>query len=156
MRGNFPTNDLAIDPNSTNTMYAASVEKIYKSIDSGVNWNPTGGGTNMPDINVVLIDPSAGNNIYAGSQSGILKSINAGTEWISSNKGFIAAPVTELQIPQTAPDVLYIAIDNDALYKSEDKGQNWTRLQEFEGCDGIIDLTVAPNNPDLVLVLSGG
>jgi photosystem II stability/assembly factor-like uncharacterized protein len=154
--GDFPTYDLAIDPNSVNIMYAASAGEIYKSIDGGLNWKPTSSGTNLASISAVLIDPTNGNNVYAGGQLGIFKSIKGGADWVSSNSGFIAAVVTELQIPQAAPNILYIAIANDALYKSEDKGLSWTRLQEFEGCDGVIDLAVAPTNPDLVLVLSGG
>ncbi len=154
--GYFATNDLVINPNSPDIIYAGSNGDVYKSIDEGSIWNSTSGSTLMADIGALLIDPTAGNTIYAGGQLGILKTVNGGANWTISNSGFIAAQVTKLQVSRTNPDILYVAIDNDALYKSEDKGHSWTRLEEFEGCNGIIDLAVAPNNPSIVYVLSGG
>lgn len=154
--GGFPANDLTVDPHSPDIIYAGSNGEIYKSTDGGDSWNGTSGGMPMANVNVILNDPTAGNIIYAGGQLGILKSVNGGTNWTVSNSGLIAAVVTELQVSRTNPDIIYIAIDNDALYKSEDKGQSWIRLEEFEGCDGIIDLAVAPNSSDTLYVLSGG
>lgn len=154
--GSFQTNDLAINPNTPAIMFAGSSGAVYKSIDGGSIWTVTGGGTPMADINAMLIDPTDGNVVYAGGQLGILKTVNGGTAWALANSGFIAAEVTELQVPQTSPNILYIAIANDALYKSSDYGQSWQRLQEFEGCTGIMDLAVSSINPDIVYVLSGG
>lgn len=84
----FSIYDLAIDPDSTNIIYAGAYGGIHKSTDGGQSWIDTGfsGGR----TNVLLIDTSTGQGkvIYAGTQSnGVYRSTDAGGSWTQMNSG---------------------------------------------------------------------
>jgi photosystem II stability/assembly factor-like uncharacterized protein len=63
---------LAIDPTNSSTWYAitygSSGPSIYKSTDSGDNWQRVGNGLpNFPNVGSIAIDPSAPGTLYLGA-----------------------------------------------------------------------------------------
>jgi photosystem II stability/assembly factor-like uncharacterized protein len=73
---------LAIDPRTTNTIYAGTWYLPYKSTDGGQSWKSIKNGIiDDSDIFALDIDPRDPNHIIASACSGIYESSNAGDSW---------------------------------------------------------------------------
>src|SRR5688572_2184692 len=81
--------DVVINPVNTNIVYAASGDNdnadapcigMFKSIDGGNSWNPSG-LTNVSRIYKLLMNPSDANMIFAATSSGIYRSVDGGNNW---------------------------------------------------------------------------
>lgn len=73
---------LAIDPRTTNTIYAGTWYLPYKSTDGGQTWrNIKNGIIDDSDIFAIDIDPRDPNHIIASACSGIYESKNGGEFW---------------------------------------------------------------------------
>jgi hypothetical protein len=66
---------LAIDPYSTQTVYAGSSKGLYRSTNGGTNWAAIGNASlSISRVNALAIDPLSPTTIYAGTDNGILRS----------------------------------------------------------------------------------
>ena len=73
---------LAIDPRTTNTIYAGTWYLPYKSNDGGQSWRSIKNGIiDDSDIFAIDIDPRDPNHIIASACSGIYESKNGGEQW---------------------------------------------------------------------------
>jgi photosystem II stability/assembly factor-like uncharacterized protein len=75
---------LAIDKFKVETLYLGARDaisgecKIYKSIDNGRNWSPTGDGFPNVIVNTLSIHPVNTNIIYAGASGGVFRLVQGG------------------------------------------------------------------------------
>jgi photosystem II stability/assembly factor-like uncharacterized protein len=73
---------LAIDPRTTNTVYAGTWYLPYKSTDGGQSWRSIKNGIiDDSDIFAINIDPRDPNHIIASACSGIYETESAGEKW---------------------------------------------------------------------------
>ena len=76
---------IAIDPITSSTIYAATDQGVYKSTNGGETWDPKNqglGGYGDLVISGISIDPSNVNTIYLGTWGyGVFKSTNGGDTW---------------------------------------------------------------------------
>ena len=85
---------LAIDPRTTNTIYAGTCYLPYKSVDGGQSWKSIKNGIiDDSDIFAIDIDPRDPNHIIASACSGIYESKNGGRELAQgAGHSFAVAP----------------------------------------------------------------
>ncbi|HSH38287.1 MAG TPA: hypothetical protein VK993_05840, partial [Chthoniobacterales bacterium] len=55
-----PVNTIANDPNNTTTLYAGTHLGVYRSLDSGANWERFGGGMPLVNVTDLYLSPSNG------------------------------------------------------------------------------------------------
>ena len=79
---------LAIDPQNTSTLYAASngydssgrfISGVFKSIDGGANWDPNPVAAGLPDrlsVNILALDGQNPSTLYAGTNGGGVFAVN--------------------------------------------------------------------------------
>jgi photosystem II stability/assembly factor-like uncharacterized protein len=73
---------LAIDPRTTNTIYAGTWYLPYKSTDGGKSWKSIKNGIiDDSDIFAIDIDPRDPNHVIASACSGIYETRNGGDSW---------------------------------------------------------------------------
>ncbi|MFN2491997.1 MAG: YCF48-related protein [Pyrinomonadaceae bacterium] len=73
---------LAIDPRTSNTIYAGTWYLPYKSIDGGKTWRSIKNGIiDDSDIFAIDIDPRNPNHVIASACSGIYETKNGGDSW---------------------------------------------------------------------------
>jgi len=152
-------NTIAIDPNNANILYAGTgswswayeeeIIGIFKSTDTGETWTTLiswveYGVCGWSQVNCILVDPDNSSNIYAGGDNsgycssfgGFLKSTDGGETWV--DKAFVpsysANEVTALSMTPSGsnPPVIYAigaSIYHLDLYKSTDRGENWTKIE---------------------------
>jgi len=126
LSGNPPSiRQVAIDPQSPGTVYAAGSGEIHKSTDGGSSWN-TFFFSGVEERSLV-IDPSDPRNLYLAASNGIERSIDGGENWTAVNNGLTFSRVYDIAIDANLGNVLYAATD-DGFFKSVDSGDNWQLL----------------------------
>src|SRR5262249_50989792 len=107
---------LAIDAKAPNNVYATPFNTtstglglgVYKTSDSGNNWNAV--NTGLADLNALAIatDPSVSGTVYAGTFStGVFKSTNGGATWTTFNNALSNFVVGTVTVDPTASAKIY-------------------------------------------------
>ncbi|MGC2272770.1 MAG: hypothetical protein WA555_01190 [Candidatus Sulfotelmatobacter sp.] len=150
----------------------ASGNGVYKSMDGGVTWTHIG-LEDTRQISRIVVDPHDANVVYVGAlghaygpnqQRGVFKSGDGGTHWTKVLDEGADTGVSDLAICSDNPQILFAGtwhtrrppwsvygpIDGPGggLYRSQDAGKTWSRLQGHglpEGDWGRIGVDVAPD-----------
>lgn len=145
-------NQIAIDPQNPSYFYAAVFQDnngiIYKTEDAGHSFRqiyvvPL----TKQDIKSIVIDKTNPKNIYAGtSVGGFLTSSDGGESWRVLKWFF--NPIKKIYINPFNSSEIFAVIENKALYRSGDKGVNWTDItsafSEYQSAVKIENLTFDP------------
>ncbi|MBE2217364.1 MAG: T9SS type A sorting domain-containing protein [Ignavibacteria bacterium] len=128
-----------LNPKNRNTVYAATSEGVWKSINAGATWFQMLNYQMVMDMRINPVDTSVlyisvGNltNNVPNANVGIYKSTNAGTSWVKLSGGLPATWTgkTTLELYRGNPDFVYASIANDlsyvGYYTSTNAGLNWT------------------------------
>lgn len=127
-------------------MLAAAPEQ-RPSPEAAPDWNELGpcGG----DIRGIAVNPDNRRKLFAVSNSGqVFKTDNSGTLW--TRTACLPDDLYDIAFSPSRPAVLY-ALGADALFRSEDGGETWTRRPYPSGGHGDEGrLAVHPQMPDTV------
>ena len=151
--GQGRVNVIAVDPSNSSTYYVgAPAGGIWKSTDSGVNWEPL--TDHLPQIGVsgIAIHPTDSNTIYIATGDddagdsyaiGVMKTTDGGLTW--NNTGNITADsMNEIYIDPNNTNNVLVATDT-GLYKTTNAGGSWSR--KLGG--NIIDLKMKPGDSSI-------
>jgi len=146
---------LEMDMKNPNTLYTASVTKIYKTTNGGSFWSAV---VNIPNVYTIAIDQVNSNIVYAHSYTGsswsIWRSDNAGSNWTQNTHGSIPSwRVVDLEADPSNEGTVY-AVRNSAFQNSDhvkrstDYGDTWTDIT-----NNLPDITcnaiaISPYNPE--------
>ena len=172
---------IVVDPVNTNVVYAAvdypygsgvDPAGVYKSINGGSTWEPTGDELSDKDVTCLTMDPSDHLTLYAGVYAfgtydgGVYVSHDAGASWTRSSSGL----PDDLEVHGIAigggdvdPPPMYAAVAyayniapsppdswEARLYKSVNGGQSWQRFAEGIVYPNMTGVAVDPDNPGTV------
>lgn len=174
--------DIIIDPNNTNTIYAASgffdrqqlekLEGVYKSTDGGGEntWTQINSGISNLYVVSLKFDPKNSNTIWGTTgminqfgndlenQNGaVIVSKDGGMSWTEAKRGRNNGATqiySALGISPSNPNVIY-ASGFGIFVKSTDGGMNWTETgfgPLGSNAGHPIDIEVDPNNENIVFV----
>ncbi len=155
---------IAVDPRDSGTVYLATNNFVFKSLDAGNTWrelSPIGPHPESEEwrgraVSDIEIDPANSNVVYAGTTHGdFYKSTDGGATW--SDKSFgISSPVSRIAI---SGSVVYVATGSwywgalvntprtgNGLYKSTDNGESFQHIDNEFGSDLVQDVDVAGQN----------
>ena len=80
-------NSIAFDPNAPSTVYAGTIQGVFRSTDGANNWTPAG----LDNLSVlrVVVDPVHRGTIYAGTDfgGGLFRSTDGGDTWKTMGVG---------------------------------------------------------------------
>ncbi len=147
---------------------------IYKSEDGGLSWQNMG-LKESEHISKIIIHPKNSNIIFVavqgplwskGGERGFYKTTNGGATWKKTLGDDEWTGVTDILIDPRNPQRLYAATwqrhrnvaaymgggPNTALYRSEDGGETWKKLENGlpNKRMGKIGLAISPQKPDVV------
>lgn len=117
---------------------AAIEPVIANNIQGNDFWSQRGPRHNLdnlegPQVNQIVTDPTAPHIVYAATNQGVYRSSNGGNFWEPRNGGlggFGDLVVSSLVIHPNDPEILFIGTWGHGVLRSNDSGQNWTRLND--------------------------
>jgi photosystem II stability/assembly factor-like uncharacterized protein len=176
---------VVIDPRDSKTVYVAAEgplwgsggdRGLYKSTDGGKNWKAVLTISENTGVVDVALDPSNPDVVYAaayqrrrhvftlidgGPESGIYKSTDAGATWNKLKNGLPAVDLGRigLAVSPADPNVIYATVeaadDKGGIFRSDDKGANWERRNEFDqGAMYYGQVVADPKNVDRIFVMN--
>ncbi|MEJ7861089.1 MAG: YCF48-related protein [Pyrinomonadaceae bacterium] len=144
-------NSLAIDPRGTNTIFAGTWWRAYKSTDSGKNWRLIKDGMiDDSDVFAITIDSKNPDHIVASACSGIYQSNNNGEKW-AKVQGIPSQSRRTRDIVQNPaiPGTIYAAT-TQGFWMTTNGGKNWamTTQRDLE----INSIAVHSDEPNKVFI----
>ncbi len=147
---------------------------IYRSNDGGKKWQNMG-LTKSEHISKIIVHPDNSNTVWVavqgplwtkGGERGFYKTTDGGKSWRKTLGDEEWTGVTDIVVDPRNPNRLYAATwqrhrtvaayigggPKTALYRSEDAGETWTKLEEGlpKSNMGKIGLAISPQNPDVL------
>ncbi|GAB5465859.1 MAG: hypothetical protein Kapaf2KO_12950 [Candidatus Kapaibacteriales bacterium] len=147
---------------------------VYKSEDGGKTWKNMG-LKESEHLSKIIIHPTNSDILWVASQGplwsrggerGVYKSVDGGKTWVRTLGDEEWVGATDLLIDPRNPDLLYAATwqrhrtvagylgggPGTAIYKSNDGGDNWTKLKNGLPTSnmGKIGLAISPQKPDVI------
>ena len=155
---------ILVDPSNPNTLYVSSGDAVgwwnynagvYKSIDGGLTWNPTGLVWQLSAQKAIYkmeFEPGNSSIIYVASTGGLYKSTNGG----STFNLIYAGSINDIKFKPGSSSELYISVDNywgsSEIYYSSNSATSFTKITNFNTNYNFLKLAVTPANPSVVAV----
>lgn len=119
---------MQVDPFESDTVYAATLNGLYKTTDAAASWVRI--GQELPDqmISAMVLDRARAGTLYVASREGIHKSEDGGKTWKAINRGFASLNIRSLAQSHINPKIFYAGTNGSGLYKSEDGGETWVPM----------------------------
>jgi len=122
---------------------------VYRSSDSGNNWQPRNGGLSDAWLYDLAVDPGNCNTVYAVTNSGgVFKTTDGGGYWQAINNGLGNPNTRALALMPGNPNRLWVGTTS-GVYRSTNGGASWQGGAGLPA-DRVWALAVAPNNANLV------
>jgi photosystem II stability/assembly factor-like uncharacterized protein len=122
---------LAINLQSSSTLYAGVPEGIFRSTDRGEHWTATGFSQATLFVSALQVDPITPQVIYAGTYSsdanekiGVYKSTDGGASWSLMNSGLVDNWVQAMKLDPQNHTTLFVGTPA-AFYRSTNAGVTW-------------------------------
>jgi photosystem II stability/assembly factor-like uncharacterized protein len=141
---------LAMAQSDPNVVYVGTDAGIYKTVDGGNTWMPTG-SFDFPLS--MVVDPTDANIVYAGFNGDLEKTTDGGDTWVSSANGIDNPFVFSLAIDPNNTSVLYAGTTGTGAFKSVDGGGTWNPLKVDTT---VWSLYVDPTNTNVIYAGTNG
>jgi photosystem II stability/assembly factor-like uncharacterized protein len=167
----------AYDPANSATIYLSDEHLgfIFRSTNSGSSWDtifaqPDSNGGNRHGAKELTVAPSDSQVIYAGyaaegffnepqnpdfpTSYGFYRSTNGGAAWTQNNSGLPATNLNAIAmaVARTNASLVYIGIRRGGIFKSGDRGENWTNIVSDLPTPDVFSIAVSPIDPNIVYV----
>ncbi|HEY7855153.1 MAG TPA: hypothetical protein VIC32_01820 [Terriglobales bacterium] len=156
-------------PGDSKDFYLGSVDGgVWKTTNAGTSWSPLFDSEDIQSIGAVAVAPSDPNIIYVGTGEGCLrndisygngmyKSTDAGKTWTHIGLDD-SQHIAHVLIDPKNPNRVFVAAMGHAsgpnetrgIFRSEDGGQNWTKVLYHDDKTGGVDIAFDPNNSQTV------
>jgi photosystem II stability/assembly factor-like uncharacterized protein len=142
---------VATDPSTPGRVYALlQANQLYRSDDGASNWvlaGPGAAGT-TPAVTDLIVDPTRPEVLHMRATGVCWRSSDGGQSWQETKLG----NATSLALDSTQPDVLYVGIPGDGVYRTLDGGVSgdagWTNLTPGLSMMNVYDVKVALTSAD--------
>jgi len=161
--------DFAFNPDNPFEYYVAtSSGGVWKTVNSGVTYEPIFDSQGSYSIGCITMDPNNHNVIWVGTGEnnnqrsvaygdGVYKSTDGGRSW--QHMGLKNSEhIGKIIVHPENSDVVYVAAigplwskgGDRGLYKTEDGGKTWTSVIEVDEHTGVNDVVMDPRDPDVL------
>jgi len=139
------------DLQTRGTLYAGSLEGIFKSTDYGNTWTESSVGLSNRAITSLTVSPEISSLIFCGTWGkGVFRSRDAGQSWQSCWPTTQNMLITDLCLQAGAPTPTLWAGTSAGLFRSRDEGNTWSEVGRF----GFINLVHPSGAASQTLMIS--
>ncbi|MCG3777383.1 MAG: Xyloglucanase [Nitrospira sp.] len=124
---------ILVDPYEPNTVYAATLEGLYKTTDGAASWVRIGQSLQDQMVFSMILDRTKAGVIYLSGRAGVHRSEDGGTTWTTMNKGLATSNVRSLAQSPIDPRLFYLGTNGSGLYRSKDAGETWEPMPPVVG-----------------------
>lgn len=162
-------NTIAVDPKNPSNMFIGfSDGGLFRTKNSGKDWDAIFDNQLSLSIGDVIIDPFDSKTIYVGTGdpnvsgfpfvgNGIFKSTDGGDTWIASGLEQTRI-ISQLRVSTQNRNILYAGTmglpfeknNHRGLYKSTDAGLSWKQILFINDSTGISDVVIHPQNDRII------
>lgn len=107
-------------------LWAGTSGGLYSSFACFCGWTKTSGISDSTTIYTLAPDPQNRSNMFAGTKDGIYKTTDEGKTFKIINSDI--KDVTAITFDLSDPKIIFTATGNGELYKSEDRGNAWSKI----------------------------
>lgn len=142
----FVINAIAVHPDRPERVFVGTDNYgVLVSNDGGETYEMSNAGFISRYVNTVVADRTERKRIYAGvlyddANGGFFISEDGGITWQQSVEGMGVRDVFSIYQSETDPDTLY-AGTNHGLFRSADRGRNWTQVKKPEPAPPVDQLS---------------
>ncbi len=116
---------LAVDPHRPDTVYAGTLDGLYKTLNGGRPWTRIGRDLASQSIHAIILDPSREDEVYVGGPEGVFKSHDGGMTWENRSASLTSRNVLSLAASRVSPTLLYVGTNGGGLLRSRDGAATW-------------------------------
>lgn len=132
---------LAVHPTEQGIIFAGTDRAIYKSEDSGKNWQEVLGASGRSrEINYLNFNPDSPNELYAATGVGLFVSNNAGKTWRKIFSG-VGKTEEECLCVKVYQGIIFLGT-RKALFLSFNHGKTWQRVSGIPSNTQIVDIAI--------------
>lgn len=145
---------LAIDPKTSDTLYAGCSLGVFRSVDRGAHWTKT---ASLVNVRKLVIDSKTPSRLYAVvSQGPLYKSEDSGATWVSQFTQLQSQNLYSLAIDPADPKKIYVGAQG-GVYRTGNGGKTWSLSAEGLGTGFIAVqyLTISPSKPSILYIRYG-
>ena len=124
---------ILVDPYEPDTVYAATLVGMYKTIDGGKSWKRIGESLADQMIVGMVLDRTRRGVLYITGRDGVHRSDDGGATWRAINNGFATTNVRAIAQSDVDPRVFYAGTNGSGLYRSPDAGETWEPMPMVGG-----------------------
>jgi tetratricopeptide (TPR) repeat protein/photosystem II stability/assembly factor-like uncharacterized protein len=149
---------IVIDPSDPGVIYVGTENAgVYKSIDSGISWQPVHNGLGRAWIHSIVIDPENPRTVYAGvSTGGVYKTIDGGQLWFEANNGLTdfgwEGAAALAMDPQDSQHLLFTA--QNGLYETRNGGERWLNVHKTYPSTCFLDVKFHPKDSQTLFAVA--
>lgn len=125
---------VAVDPTNPQIVYSGGYSgSLKKSTNGGQDWVDKNTGISNAHVDVVLVDPKIPTTVWAGTDDTIYRNEGGGDgPWTQRATGLPAsASVRDLAIDHEDSDILWAAMGNEQLWRTDDEGAQWDQVTAY-------------------------
>ena len=140
---------VVVSPDRPGTVYAGSGDILYKTTDSGKNWDDLlsfKGTGNL--ISTIAINPLNPDNLYAGTKEGVYRSADKGKSWTKTFQRIGKPGNAVFSIAFSSIDETAIFIGTGSgIYRSLNRGKEWEKTQNFPSKGAVYSIVINKTDP---------
>lgn len=123
---------IASDPDKAGTLYVGTVQGIFKSTNSGKNWQIVNNGLTSLDITSIAVSPPNINVLFCGTWGkGIFRSMDGAGSWQHVWPASQNPLINELSITTADGETVVWAATQKGLFVSTNLGDTWRKPSVF-------------------------
>ncbi len=147
--------DIAIDSTDHTRIIAVTYgDGVFISDNGGDEWTEANTGLSSEYLNRIIQDPNIPETWYAGiynNSAPLNISVDNGLTWASLSDGLPSSTCRDIAVSPSNSDIIYLALEDDWIYKTTDGGVIWDRQDSDNGLGGARSYTIRvhPDNPEV-------
>ncbi len=144
---------VAIAPADANIMFTGSSQRLYRSVDTGKNWEEVFTVYGDGKVNFIAVDKNNSKIVYLATSNGLFRSTDGGGAWDRIFKGIGEGErgINSVSVNPLNTSIIYAGTDK-GIFESEDKGENWRNISSGIVNAGVKFIAINPAKPSILYI----